>query len=483
MGILKLKQTTQDGRTKVWKLDSSQPLHTFGLSRKASIVSIDGSHGTYQSAIEFRDGGWHFIQFETQNDTPDTLITNNSVIDLKTSKLEFTVTEIQPYIQSSLDNFQSQGNEKCKIMLVTNNGQLLKTEVRPLNHQFTYLINGETKKINFKASDEWQTQTFENYTFKSKTIHTQDLSGLQKYTNSEEMGKENKILVFAVLGFFALITGIGILTPKKEIVVEEPVRPSSNIVMKLDPKKLEQLKKKQGESAPKVAVSAPAQSAQPNNTDTPPPAGNKVSAMIKGAVGARISQLIGKVSATDARTENVLVAKSGIKAGEGPSGKAMAAVGNVESSGRNWNGESVGSGQGVSTQGIAGGKGAGGLSNGLGAGKTGSGGVGLIEEESEVDGGLDREVIAQYIKTQLGQILYCYERQLSANPDLYGKVAVKFTIAPTGQVEYQAIGDSTLKSSPVEGCILNKIAKWKFPEPKGGTKVMVTYPFLFKSTN
>ena len=189
------------------------------------------------------------------------------------------------------------------------------------------------------------------------------------------------------------------------------------------------------------------------------------------------------MSATDARTDNVLVTSRGMKAGEGTSGKALSAVGKMESSGRNWNGESVGSGQGVSTQGIAGGKGAAGLSNGLGAGKTGSGGVGLIEEESEVDGGLDREVIAQYIKTQLGQILYCYERQLSANPDLYGKVAVKFTIASTGQVEYQSIGDSTLKSSPVEGCILSKIAKWKFPEPKGGTKVMVTYPFLFKSTN
>ena len=97
-------------------------------------------------------------------------------------------------------------------------------------------------------------------------------------------------------------------------------------------------------------------------------------------------------------------------------------------------------------------------------------------------GGLDREVIAQYIKTQLGQILYCYERQLSANPNLYGKIAVKFTIAGTGSVETQSINDTTLKNLSVESCILSKISKWKFPEPKGGTKVLVTYPFLFKST-
>ena len=120
---------------------------------------------------------------------------------------------------------------------------------------------------------------------------------------------------------------------------------------------------------------------------------------------------------------------------------------------------------------------------GLAAGGTGSGGVGLIEEEGEITGGLDREIIAQYIKSKLGQILYCYERQLSAKPDLFGKVAVKFTIGPSGQVEQQLIGDTTLKNATVEGCILNRVAAWKFPAPQGGTRVLVTYPFLFKSTN
>ena len=109
--------------------------------------------------------------------------------------------------------------------------------------------------------------------------------------------------------------------------------------------------------------------------------------------------------------------------------------------------------------------------------------MGLLEDEGEITGGLDREVIAQYIKSRLGEILYCYERQLSANPDLYGKVAVKFSIAGTGAVETQRIGDTTLKNATVEGCILQKVAKWKFPTPEGGTKVLVTYPFLFKSTN
>ena len=116
-------------------------------------------------------------------------------------------------------------------------------------------------------------------------------------------------------------------------------------------------------------------------------------------------------------------------------------------------------------------------------GKAGNSGVGLIDEESEISGGLDKEVIAQYIKSQLGQILFCYERQLSATPDLFGKLAVKFIIDPKGGVESQKINESTIKNAFLEGCVLQRIKNWKFPVPEGGTKVIVTYPFMFKSTN
>src|SRR5690606_24308010 len=136
-----------------------------------------------------------------------------------------------------------------------------------------------------------------------------------------------------------------------------------------------------------------------------------------------------------AKSGNVIFA-NGVKAGNGASGRALAAVGNMERSGRNWGTEGNGQGVTISTAGRGGGKSASGK-GGLAAGGTGNGGVGLIEEEGEITGGLDREVNAKYIKSKLGQILYCYERQLSANPDLFGKVAVKFTIAASGAVEQQ----------------------------------------------
>lgn len=89
----------------------------------------------------------------------------------------------------------------------------------------------------------------------------------------------------------------------------------------------------------------------------------------------------------------------------------LSALGSSERSGRDWSTDAKGAGLTVNTQGKGGGKNTQGLGT-LQGGKVGTGGVGLIEDESEVVGGLDRDIIAQYIKTQLGQILYCYERQL-----------------------------------------------------------------------
>jgi hypothetical protein len=481
MALLKMIQTTKSGHTKTWKLDSKKTLYTFGVSRKSDIVSIDKSFAHFEGTFEYRADGWHFITFDIQSPDSDLAISKNVEFKIKDSRLQLNLIQKEEFVNSALEQIQSKGSEQRKILLVSKNGRLLKTEIRKPNETFFYSMSGKKQPINLGTTSEWQEQTIEGFQFKSKLIQVEDLSSISKITSNQIADRESKKMLYITLSVMALFLFLGVLAPKKNAVVAElPIKTAQNVVVKFDKKKMEK---------PKVASKAPAQPAAAQTVAAKQPqqpvnaGGSRVNAMLKGAIGARISQLIGKVSATDARTANVLVTTAGQKAGEGASGRALAAIGKVDSSGRNWNGEAVGSGKGVSTAGVGGGKGTGGLGNGLAAGKTGTGGVGLVEEESEVTGGLDREIIAQYIKTQLGQILYCYERQLSANPDLYGKVAVKFTIAGTGHVESQLIGDTTLKSQPVEGCILNKVSKWKFPEPKGGTKVVVTYPFLFKSTN
>lgn len=479
MSILKITQTTHDGRTKTWKVDGKTSLLTFGASRKADFPSIDQSSTPYDAAIENREDGWHFITFDVKNPNPDLKIQDNMAFDFAESKLLFNVIAKEEYLLSSLERVAPQVTTKQvqkKILIVSKNNKILKTEVKNISQKFKYSIGGVNHELPFVGKDTWELHEIEGFQFKSKLISLNETADFEKIPTDNMVDKESKKMLIATLSSMFLFVAIGLLAPKKEATEEFTLpQSSSTLVMKVQPPKV-----KKTESVSKVSQAAAAQAQKQIAAG-----GGKVNAMLKGSIGLRISQLMGKVSATEARTTQVLVTTKGIAAGEANSGRALAAVGKVDASGRNWNGEAAGNGggKGISTAGIGGGKGTGAMGAGLTAGKTGSGGVGLIEEESEVVGGLDREVIAQYIKSQLGQILYCYERQLSANPDLYGKVAVKFTISGTGQVESQVINQSTLKSVPVEGCILNKVAKWKFPEPKGGTKVVVTYPFLFKSTN
>ncbi|MFB1484640.1 TonB family protein [Corallococcus sp. RDP092CA] len=126
---------------------------------------------------------------------------------------------------------------------------------------------------------------------------------------------------------------------------------------------------------------------------------------------------------------------------------------------------------------------------GNGRGTGGSGGIDLggrgksvtkvIPGKTTVIGGLDKDVIAKVIRRHQNEIKYCYESELNKNPSLAGKVAVAFTIDPAGAVADASVSESTLGSSPAEQCMLSRIRRWKFPEPKGGGVVNVTYPWLF----
>ena len=80
----------------------------------------------------------------------------------------------------------------------------------------------------------------------------------------------------------------------------------------------------------------------------------------------------------------------------------------------------------------------------------------------------------------MNQIRYCYQRELPKNPTLGGKVTVKFVISKTGSVSKASTKSSTLNNSAVEGCINSRFMRFKFPEPKGGGIVIVSYPFIFQ---
>ena len=168
-------------------------------------------------------------------------------------------------------------------------------------------------------------------------------------------------------------------------------------------------------------------------------------------------------------------------------------------------GDSVGEAHGFGGLGVSGiGRGGGGFSEssiGVGSvgtrGRGGGGGTGygrgvsrygrrsnkvpkVIPGKPIVSGALDREIIRRIIRQHRAEYQYCYEKELNKKRDLNGKIKVKFTIAGSGTVIAAKVTESTMNNSNVERCLVKRIRRWVFPEPKGGGVVIVTYPFIFK---
>jgi hypothetical protein len=491
MLTLIVRQSLKNGTAKTWKLRSNNATHTFGSSRLADVISISPTTRGIQGLFEFRDGHWWYVNMEmTEGALSQSVaaiaIKEECTLNFDDCTIKLTPVKKEADLYARLDKVGTDAREasgkKFQLYIVKQGNKVVETRVLDVKKKFKPSSSHPRISVDAVMTSEWHQQTIGPLDIKQKTISMEDAARLARLSPDQLVDKDSKTGVILVLGATALFAAIALLSPKSDVhsMTMEPQKIEQKVIVKTEikpkRKKVEEAKPAQQVAVKEAAPAAGQKAEMPTGGG-----GGKVANMMKSLSSGRISQLIGKVSAQAAKSSNVTIAQ-GVKAGSGPSGRGLAALGSIERSGHDWGSDGNGKGVLISTAGKGGGKNAAGM-GGLAAGGTGNAGVGLIEEEGEITGGLDREVIAQYIKSQLGQILYCYERQLSASPDLFGKVAVKFTIGPTGKVEQQLIGDTTLKNATVEGCILNRVAAWKFPAPQGGTRVLVTYPFLFKSTN
>ncbi len=144
-------------------------------------------------------------------------------------------------------------------------------------------------------------------------------------------------------------------------------------------------------------------------------------------------------------------------------------------------GNTIGIG-GIGTKGRGGGSGSYGDGVGLGMGGKKGVDIGITSSEPTVMGSLDKELIRQVIHRNRGQIRYCYESQLTRHPNLNGKVTVRFVITMNGDVSSSNVSQSTANNAELETCVAGRVRTWKFPKPKGGGVVVVTYPFIFKQS-
>lgn len=98
--------------------------------------------------------------------------------------------------------------------------------------------------------------------------------------------------------------------------------------------------------------------------------------------------------------------------------------------------------------------------------------------QTTVSGRLPPEVIQRIVRQNYGRFRMCYEQGLSRNPNLEGRVQVRFVIGRDGSVSNVQNGGSDLPDSGVVSCVISAYYGLSFPQPEGGI-VTVVYPIMF----
>jgi hypothetical protein len=102
----------------------------------------------------------------------------------------------------------------------------------------------------------------------------------------------------------------------------------------------------------------------------------------------------------------------------------------------------------------------------------------IREGATSVNGRLPPEVIQRIVRQNFGRFRLCYENGMKNNPNLQGRVSVKFIIDRSGAVSLTADGGSDLPDQGVVQCVVRGFGNLSFPQPEGGM-VTVVYPIMF----
>ncbi len=98
--------------------------------------------------------------------------------------------------------------------------------------------------------------------------------------------------------------------------------------------------------------------------------------------------------------------------------------------------------------------------------------------QTTVSGRLPPEVIQRIVRQNYGRFRLCYEQGLARNPNLEGRVQVRFVIGRDGSVSNVGNGGSDIPDSAVVQCVIRNYYGLSFPQPEGGI-VTVVYPIMF----
>ncbi len=276
-----------------------------------------------------------------------------------------------------------------------------------------------------------------------------------------------KSLRYAAIAFAAFLAAT-LLWPKPEKKEEELVPPQfAQIVMKKQPSKASAAPAESGPSGGKQAVRK-AQDTAVVQAFRAQALQNAVSGLLKGGMTRLLAQS-DLVSGHSGEAKNLFNQKS----------KALQATAPNTGAGADPNVKVAalgGEGNGAGGKGVGYRKG--------GNAKVAGQGQSLIDMDtfgSTVDEGLTKDEVGEVIHRHLSEVRYCYESAMLRTPDIEGKLMVAFTIGGNGSVKTASAKSSTLPDPRLDDCIIRRLMSWKFPNPRGGVDVSVTYPFIFKT--
>jgi hypothetical protein len=95
---------------------------------------------------------------------------------------------------------------------------------------------------------------------------------------------------------------------------------------------------------------------------------------------------------------------------------------------------------------------------------------------TSVSGRLPPEVVQRIVRQNFGRFRLCYENGLRTNPNLQGRVVVRFVIDRDGSVSNVG-GGGDLPDGGVVSCVSRAFYGLSFPQPEGGI-VTVSYPIM-----
>lgn len=90
--------------------------------------------------------------------------------------------------------------------------------------------------------------------------------------------------------------------------------------------------------------------------------------------------------------------------------------------------------------------------------------------------GLSQDQITETINSNMKDIISCYKKGLSDNPQLQGRLVLIWTIGLDGKVKLVEVAESTLDNS-TNNCCMEKVKFWQFDQLAGGEEVLVKFPF------